>query len=490
MDPSVSHRARPGLAKRIGLFLGPAIAIAVQLIGVPEGTTREAWIVLSLMAVMAVWWVSEAIPIPVTALLPMIVLPLGGVMEIDTVTKEYMHKVVVLLMGGFIIAKAVERWHLHERIALNIVARAGSRPSLLVAGFMAAAALLSMWISNTATAIMMMPIALSVAASILGDDNDDPRLVFALLLGVAYACSIGGLGTLVGTPTNLIVQGYLNENAGFSINFLQWMMLGLPTVFILVPLAWLVLTRWVYPIDHIENASGAGAIRARLDALGAMTKPEARTLMVFAVVAFLWIFGSELKSIEIAGVQPLAGLSDHVTAIIGVVLCFLVPSGARDGGAVLDWKTAESIPWGVLLLFGGGMALAAGIRSSGLGDWIAGEFSGLTELPVWLMMAIIAGLVIFITEVTSNVATASALMPVITALALGGDVDPALLAVPLGLAASCAFMLPMATGPNAVVYSTGRVDISTMSRAGFRLNLLAIPAITAIAYLLVPMVFR
>ena len=494
-DAPLPSLTRVTLRQTIGLWLGPALALGIQLLPLPEllvdtvGTAeaaRQAWIVLSLACLMAVWWISEAVPIPVTSLLPLIVLPFFGVVGMKATAAEYMHPIVVLLMGGFIVAKAIERWNLHARIALNVVARVGERPSMLVAGFMAAAALLSMWISNTATSIMMMPIAISVAAAILGRDRLDAPFTYALLLGIAYACSIGGLGTPVGTPTNLVVIGYLNESAGFNISFAQWMLLGVPTVLIMVPTAWFVLTRFAFQLEHRSGSEGQAVIREQLAGLGPIATPEVRTLIVFAVIAFLWVFRQPLGDVEIGGVAPLGGLTDHLIAIFGVVLCFLVPAGCSEDprARLLDWPTAESIPWGVLLLFGGGMSLAAAITKTGLGGWIGAEMAGLAALPVLFIIVVLTAFVIFATEVTSNVATAAALMPVLGAVALTTGLPVELLAAPLALAASCAFMLPMATGPNAVAFATGHVSLPTMARAGVLLNLLGIVIISILAYTL------
>ena len=326
------------LRNRIGLWLGPLLAVAIQLIPLPETLiestgsaeqARNAWIVLSLLVLMATWWVTEAIAIPVTSLLPLIIVPFFDVMgtgrlgtgaAVSAVSRFYMDSIVVLLLGGFIVAKAIERWNLHARIALNVLALVGSRPSMLVAGFMFAAAMLSMWISNTATSIMMMPIALSVAAAVLGRENLDQPFTYALLLGIAYACSIGGLGTPVGTPTNLIIMNSLNLDHGFDIQFFDWMKLGVPMVFLLLPLAWLVLVFWAFPIRAKIGAAGREVILEQRRALGTMSAPEWRTLMVFAVIAGLWIFRQLLAKVEIAGVTPLAGLTDHVIAIFGVVM--------------------------------------------------------------------------------------------------------------------------------------------------------------------------
>lgn len=492
--------ARRSRRQNTGIWLGPVLAIALQFLPLPNllldqagdiASARSAWIVLSLLILMAVWWISEAVPIPVTSLLPLVVLPLAGVLSIRNVSGEYAHPVVVLLMGGFIIAKAVERWNLHTRIALIVVARAGYHPSMIVAGFMLAAALLSMWISNTATSMMMMPIALSVAGSVFAAGPQRSAFTYALLLGIAWSCSIGGLGTPVGTPTNLIVIGYLNETAGFQISFSQWMMLGVPAVILMVPAAWVVLTRWAFPLGKLKVESGSaagGEIRTRLAALGPMSVPETRTLVVFALVACLWVFRGPLTGLTIMGAAPLAGMTDHLIAIFGVIILFLIPSGdaSQPAERLLDWPTAESIPWGVLLLFGGGMALASAITATGLGGWIGAELGGLSAFPTLVVMLVLTTLVIFATEVTSNVATAASLMPVIGAVALSTGLPVELLAAPLALAASCAFMLPLATGPNAVVFATGEISLPTMAGAGIRLNLIAIPLITAIVYLIAP----
>lgn len=500
MSETLSLRTgRRKLRQKTGLWLGPLLAAGIQLLPLPlllvetagdAGAARDAWIVLSLVTLMATWWISEAIPIPVTSLLPLVVLPIFGVLEMRPTAAEYMHPIVVLLLGGFIIAKAIERCNLHSRIALNILSWVGNRQSMLVAGFMLAAALLSMWISNTATSIMMMPIAISVATGILGRDRLDAPLTYALLLGIAYACSIGGLGTPVGTPTNLIVMGYLNETAGFNIGFLQWMALGLPAVAVMLPLAWLVLTRFVFPLKSEGGRAGRAVILQQKAALGRMSPSEQRTLGLFLFIGLLWVLREPLGQIRVGGTAPLSGLSDHLIAIIGVILCFLIPAGNRDrpDERLLDWPAAEAIPWGVLLLFGGGMSLAAAITKTGLGAWIGAEMAGLSALPVLILIVTLTTFVIFATEVTSNVATAAALMPVLGAVALTTGIPVELLAVPLALAVSCAFMLPMATGPNAVVYASGHVALPQMARAGFILNILGVFVITGITLLLASVV--
>ena len=484
-------------SSKIGLFLGPAVAGLILLLGAPADMADgahlpPAWIVLAMLALMAIWWVSEAIPIPVTSLLPLIILPLTNVSSMSAAAQPYMHPIVVLLMGGFIFAKAIERWGLHERIALNVVRRMGTSPAGIIAGFMAAATLLSMWISNSATSIMMMPIALSVVAALeWGEEGARRNFTFALLLGIAYACSIGGLGTPVGTPTNLIVLGYLNENGGREIGFAQWMMLGIPVVLLMVPLTWWSLTRWTFKMPNIDVSTASENVSRRLGAIGRITIPERRTLTIFTVIAALWIFRRPLSELELAFGEstyvPLSGLTDHVIAIVAVLVCFLVPAGGETKGArILSWDKAESIPWGVLLLFGGGMSLAAAISSSGLSQYIGQTLSVVAAYPTPVLIFLITAAVLMLTEVTSNIATASALMPVLGAVALETGIPLELMAAPVALAASCAFMLPMATGPNAVAFATGQVELSTMAKAGFRVNLIAIAIITVLAFKLAP----
>ena len=438
----------------IGLWAGPMVFAALLFTPVPSdllvqfsgsqlpaietyAAAQSAWVVLALLAFMAIWWVSEAIPIPVTALLPMVILPLWNVAGLGDVAGEYLHPVVVLLLGGFILARSIERWDLHERIALNVVIRFGRSRASLIGGFMIASAVLSMWISNTATAIMMVPIALSVAVALSSTHDQEDDFALALLLGIAFACSIGGLGTYIGTPTNLLIKDAIESSTGTQITFVDWMLFGLPAVIILVPLAWFVLTRWAFTIDQGRSESGKAEIEKRLEMLGALTLPERRVLMVFAVVASLWIFGRPVSEIEISGVRPFSGLNDQVTALLGVFLCFIIPAGSshKPGATLLDWRTADIIPWGVVLLFGGGMALAAFIRSSGLGEWIGGELEIFAALPMILLIVIVTTLIIFATEITSNVATAAASMPVLVALAERTGLDVVMLAAPVALAA-------------------------------------------------------
>jgi len=475
----------------IGLILGVVLSLGLFIFGPPDSVTREAWVAAALVVLMAAWWVTEAIPIAVTSLLPMVILPICGVTSMKEASAPFASPIVMLLMGGFIIAKSVERWNLHERVALNIVLRAGSNRAGLVAGFMAAAAILSMWISNTATTIMLLPIAVSVAQAVLGTNHVRAPFTLALLLGLAYGASIGGLGTPVGTPTNLIVIGYLAEQTGAEIAFGTWMMIGIPVVCLMLPAAWFTLTRWAFKLGASSANDAKDVIAQRLIALGAMTRPERRVLAVFCIIACAWIFRKLLNGVTIFDMQPFAGLSDPLIAIAGAIAFFLVPSCSRSekGSMLLDWETAVRIPWGVVLLFGGGLSMANAITSTGLAAWLGGEMAGVTQLPLFAIMVALTAFVIFATEVSSNVATASALLPVLGAIASAGGADPVILAMPVAMAASCAFMLPMATGPNAIIFSSGQISIAQMAVVGVRLNVVGIALISLASYILVPAIF-
>jgi len=474
--------------KSIGLIAGPALAILIQIIGAPEGVSFAAWGTFSLLALMAVWWATEPIPIPATSLLPLIVLPLIGAASPAQVGGGYAHPIVLLLLGGFIIAMGIERWGLHKRIALNIVSRVGSHPGALIGGFMIATALLSMWISNTATTIMMVPIALSAAAA-LGDRSG--KFVVALLLGVCYAASIGGIATPIGTPTNLIAMDWLQENTDASISFPQWMAFGIPSMLILMPIAWWSVTRGLARMAGGEAA--IKAVREQKAGLGALTTPEARAAIVFSVVALLWVLRLPLvNALDGAGYGTLKSYGgssvDMMIAMAGAVAMFLVPSGGAERRALLTWHEAEKLPWGVLILFGGGIALGRAVSSTGLSTWIGNQLGALQVFPPIVFIFAVVLLVIFLTELTSNVATMTTLAPILGALAGTVGAAPESLLAPAAVAASCAFMLPVATAPNAIIYATDEVTIAQMMKAGLRINLLGAVVIAAIGFWIAPMV--
>lgn len=475
---------RSGLPKSqvIGLILGVAFLLATLALPAPGSMGAEAWAALGLMLLMATWWSTEAIPIPATALLPIVLVPALGLGTIGQATAPYANPIIFLFLGGFTLGLAMQRWNLHRRIALLTLKAMGDQPKRQIAGFMLATAFLSMWVSNTATAIMMLPIGLSVVAMM---DNSNPegvrKYATALLLAIAYSASIGGIATLIGTPPNALLAAYLSENQGISVGFAQWMVLGVPVTLVMLVLTWWWLTRRDFGIGQASDSGQM--IRDELAKLGVMSRGERLVAVVFVITATAWIFRPLLS----ASLMP--WLSDTGIAIAAAIAMFLIPVDARQGTFVLDWDSANKLPWGVLLLFGGGLAMAGVISSSGLAEWIAGSLGVASVLPTIVMMVIVASVIIFLTEVTSNTATAAAFLPLLGALAMAQDVSPLLLTVPAAIAASCAFMMPVATPPNAIVFSSGHMQISDMIKAGFALNLMGIVVVTLITYGLLGLVF-
>ena len=460
---------------------GPALAAArAVMLALPEpaNMSAQAWATAAVAVLMASWWASEALPVAVTALLPLILFPTLGLSTIDEAAVPYANPLIFLFLGGFLIALAMQRANLHRRLALALIARVGTRPEATIAGFMGATAFLSMWVSNTATTMMMLPIALSVAGVVGSGGN----FVVALLLGVAYAANIGGLGTLIGTPPNAWLAAYMAASHGVEIGFAEWMVLGVPLVVVFLPLAWVGLVR-LYPIDATGGVGGEGAIAAERAAMGPMSPAEKRVAAIFVAVAALWVGRPWL-----AGLPGLGGLSDTGIALAGGLATFVVPAG-RGRGRLMDWAGARALPWEVLLLFGGGLSLAAQITRSGLADWLGAFLAGFGAWPLVALIAAVAALILFLTELTSNTATTAAFLPVVAALA-GAAGHPVLaLAAPAAIAASCAFMLPVATPPNAIVFGSGKVRIGQMVRAGIVLNLsgIVIVIVTVLVYLLAPL---
>ncbi len=473
-----------------GLTLGPLLAVGAYFILPTEFNDasqnrvvfdHSGRATVAVAVWMATWWMTEAIPVYATALLPLAMFPLMGVATVHDTASPYGHELIFLFMGGFILALSMQRWGLHERIAFHVLSLVGQKASRLVGGFMGVSAMLSMWVSNTATAVMMLPVALSVAG-FAGDEPEDDNFRVALLLGVAYGCSIGGIGTLIGTPPNLFLASYVKSELGFEISFVRWMAFGLPLVACFLPLTWWMLTRWLYPLGERHIEQGRDEIQRALAGLGRLGRGERITLVVFAVTASLWISRPLLVDLAWQGVRPLAGLSDTGIAIFAAMALFCIPVDASKRKFTMDWETAVRLPWGVLILFGGGLSLASAIGHNGVGDWIGSYFAGYGELPIIVVMLAIVALVVFLTELTSNTATTATLVPILAGLAGGLGADPLLLIVPAAVAASCAFMLPVATPPNAIVFGSGHVSISQMVHAGLWLNVLGIVLITGLAY--------
>ncbi len=487
-DGSSGQGYRP--AQRIGLVLGAAVFLAALLAPVPAGLSPQGWHTAAVALLMAVWWMTEAIPIPATALLPLALFPTLGVLDAGDAAAPYANELIFLFMGGFFIAVTMERWGLHKRIALSIMSWVGTSPNRLILGFMLATAFLSMWISNTATTAMMLPIALAVGDMFRPQDHEGVyEFGIALMLGVAYAASIGGVATLIGTPPNAVLAGAASEMLGRHIGFLQWMGVGLPVAAVLLPVVWLLLTRLLHPPGDLSG-NAAGIIDRERAGLGRLGRGERLTAWVFGLTALAWVFRSEkvIGGVTIPGIQTLAPhMSDATIAMLAAMVLFLLPVDWRRGEFVLDWKTAKGIPWGVLVLFGGGLSLARAMDQSGLAAWIGGTVAALGTIPPVLIVASVALLLTLLTELTSNTATATMAMPVMAGAAAGLGLAPLLLMTTAAMGASMAFMLPVATPPNAIVFSSGYLTIPQMAKAGLILDILAVVVITAAATFLIPL---
>jgi sodium-dependent dicarboxylate transporter 2/3/5 len=474
-------------AAAVGLVVGLCALLATITVPPPAGVPPAGWRTLGLALMMAIWWSTEPLPIGITALMPLIVLPLLGVAEIDAAAAPYANPLVFLFLGGFLLAAGVKRWGLHKRLAHTIVRFVGSEPRLLILGFMAAVGFLSMWISNTAAVVLMLPVAVSVistAEEVQEAPEHQRRFAVALLLGLAYAASIGGVGTLIGTPPNALLAGYLRERHGIDLSFAVWSAVAMPLVATFLPLAWLVLTRLIYPIPAtLAVALREGEPLESLTTHGPLSPAERRVALIFCVTAGLWITRPLLN--KLPGFE---GLSDPGIALICGCALFLVPSGeAPHNRFLMSWEEAKDIPWQVLLLFGGGLSLASAMDSSGLAAWIGQGIAGLGGVPPLLFLLLLTATVVMLTELVSNTATVAALLPVVATVATATGMDVIVVSAAVAMAASCAFMLPVATPPNALVFATGHVTVVAMMRAGLVMNLLSIVLVSFAAFMLAPL---
>lgn len=463
------------------LLLGPLFMALTLLAPAPFGMNQDSWLVLGLTFWMASWWISEAVPIPVTSFLPLVVAPLLGLNTLTAVAQPYAHPLIFLFLGGFIISIAMERWSLHKRIALHTMLLVGSKPSQQIGGIMLVTAFLSMWMSNTATAVMMLPIALSIM-EMLKQDKEDSSFGKALLLAIAYAASIGGLATLIGTPPNALMAAFLSDNYDIQIGFAEWMMVGLPLSIVMLWLSWLWLTKAAYKVDQLDAVETKGLFREQLSHLGSMQRGEKAVLIIFALTAFCWIFRPLLAS---ATGLP---LDDTIIAMAAALLILVLPLD-RKNTRILTWDETRKLPWGILMLFGGGLSLAALITKSGLASFIADQVILLGDVPFWVMIVIVTAVIVFLTEVTSNTATAAGFLPLLAPVALAMSGTPLTLVIPAAIAASCAFMMPVATPPNAIVFSSGQLRISDMVKAGFALNIFSVIVVSVITLTLARWVF-
>ena len=468
----------------INLLLGP-LCFFLTLLYPPlfSEMAPAAWLVSGLTAWMAIWWITEPVPIPVTALLPIVVVPLLGLDTIGSVTTPYAHPLIFLFLGGFMLSIAMERWNLHKRIALLTMLLVGNKPSQQIAGIMLVTAFLSMWMSNTATAVMMLPIGLSIIAMTQEQGNDSERFAKAILLAIAYSASIGGVATLIGTPPNALLAAYLERSYQIQLSFSDWMLFGVPLASCLLLFCWFWLTQIHFRLDTLEVSDSKTLFREKLQALGRMQSAEKLILAIFSLAAFCWMARTALS--DLLGIK----LDDSLIAIFAASLLFVLPVSWQSNQRILQWEDCQKLPWGVLLLFGGGLTLATQIDNSGLSNYIAQQISQLGSINLVLLIVLVTTVIIFLTEITSNTATAAAFLPLLGPVAVSLDTSAAMLVIPAAVAASCAFMMPVATPPNAIVFASGKLKIIDMVKAGFVLNMAAIALITLFVYFLARVIF-
>ncbi|WP_277212183.1 SLC13 family permease [Isoptericola croceus] len=517
--PGANEEHLPGLRLWIGRILGPVLGAAAYLLLPEDAALSDAARATAAIAIMmAVWWMTEALPLAVTSLIPIVAFPLAGVLAVGDATAPYASPTVFLFMGGFMIALAMQKWNLHKRIALVVMRAIGTKPRQLVLGVMIATAFLSMWVSNTATTLMMLPIGISVLALVANKkasarksgaagadstagadsaaddkgpvsemfaDKDTKNFAVCLMLSIAFAATIGGLATLIGSPPNLILAGFAEETLDTTIGFADWMRIGVPLSAVFLVVAWFLLTRVIYPTKLTSVVGGREVINDELAKLGRMSRGEWIVAAVFTITALLWVFRDVITE---SGVLPfMEHVDDAMIGIAAAVVLFLVPASSHQGKPVMtmDWRTAQSgIPWGVLLLFGGGLSLARAVQETELSNYIGTQLDGLGVLPSVLLVLAVCLVILALTELTSNTATAATFLPVLAGVALGIGIDPMLLLVPAAFAATCSFMLPVGTPPNAIVFGSGYVTMGQMLRAGVWLNLIGMVLITGAMLLL------
>ena len=473
--------------KNIGLILGPLVFFLIKICYHPTDLSEEGLAILASTLWVAIWWITEAVPIYVTALIPIILFPLSGGLELKQTTAAYGHKFVFLFIGGFILAIAIEKWKLHKRIALNIIKLVGTKKPNIILGFMIATAFLSMWISNTATAVMILPVGLAIISQLKDNpktiENENKIFGKTLMLAIAYSASIGGMATLIGTPPNLVLAGVIKTSYNVEINFLQWMSFGLPISIFLLFICWKYLTSIAYKFDNQNFDSGLNEIKNQLKNLGKISYEEKSVMIVFIATALAWI----TQSLIIKKYIP--AIDDTIIAIISAVILFILPNKNRTK-KLLSWEDTVKLPWGILLLFGGGMALAKGFDTSGLAIWIGKQMNFFDAIPLLALLLVLITMVNFLTEITSNLATTAMLLPVLVALAETIDVNAYYLLVGATVAASCAFMLPVATPPNAVIFGSKILKIDDMIKKGFWMNLISITILTAAVYWILPIIWQ
>ncbi len=470
----------------LGFYLGLGTLVLVLMMPTPDGLSIEGHRTAALFLLMGVWWATEAVPVAVTALIPLALFPIFGISDVQSAAAPYANKIIYLFFGGFLIATAIQKWNLHKRIALIVLESVGSNGASLVGGFMLTAAVISMWVMNTSTTIMLLPIGLAVITVVkdtVTDLSEKQAINFqlALLLGIAYGATIGGMSTLIGTGPNGMLAGFMLDNYKLDISFTDWMKVGVPLSATMLPICWLILTKVIYPVNFETSPETRSLLTELKTELGKFSGAEVRVFIVFVLTALAWLSRSALDNIP-----SLTYLSDAGIAMISALILFLLPSGnSEKKGPLLDWKDAqENVPWGLLVLFGGGLSLANAVQSTGLAIWLGNLIPG--GVSIVIIVILIVTMIIFLTELTSNMATTATFLPVVAAIAIQSNFDPLLVTAAVAIAASCAFMLPVATPPNAIVFGSGLIKVPQMARAGFLLNLIGIVLVSIVAVFLVP----
>ncbi|MGB5819873.1 MAG: DASS family sodium-coupled anion symporter [Saonia sp.] len=473
-------------SKKIGLFLGPIMFLT--LINLPFDLISEKGDSVIAVAVwMVIWWITEAVSISVAALLPLILFPLLKVMPIGDVGANYGSPIVFLFFGGFVMALALEKVNLHKRIALNIIRITGTTPNKVILGFMIATASLSMWISNTASTVVMLPIAMSVIGLLINDEDgftkNDRNFALSVMLGIAFSANAGGIATVIGTPPNSILIGLLENEYHIEISFLKWMVIGLPFSITMIAISYLVLVKWMFPNKELKFNASKDVIHSELQKLGPMSGKEKMVLLIFGVTVFLWIFRTLINNLF-----PSLGLSDTIISILAAVALFSIPYNLRKGDFIISWGDTQKLAWGILILFGGGLALAKGMSVSGIVDMVATAIAA-SDISILLTASLLILLMLFMTELMSNVALVAVLAPVVAGIAIGLEIPILYLLIPVTMASSCAFMLPMATPPNAIVFASGYIKVYQMARVGIILNLIAVGLLILMFQWVIPLLF-
>ncbi|HMB64599.1 MAG TPA: DASS family sodium-coupled anion symporter [Eudoraea sp.] len=475
------------LSKKLGLILGPVLFLLI--LNLPELIAGNASAngVIAVAAWMVLWWITEAVSISVTALLPLLLFPILKVMPIADVGANYGSPIIFLFFGGFVLALALEKVNLHKRIALNIIRLTGTSPNRVVLGFMIATASLSMWISNTASTVVMLPIAMSVIALLIDDADgftkSDRNFALSVMLGIAFSANAGGIATVIGTPPNSVLIGLLENEYNIEVSFLKWMTIGLPFSIILLTICYLVLVKWMFPNKQLKFTASRDVIQAELRKLGPTSPKEKMVLVIFAVTVFLWIFRTLINKMF-----PGLGLTDTVISMMAAVALFAIPFNLKRGEFIIEWEDTKRLAWGILILFGGGLALANGMSVSGLVDMVSNAIAS-SEISILLTAALLIILMLFMTELMSNVALIAVLAPVIAGIAIGLEIPILYLLIPVTIASSCAFMLPMATPPNAIVFASGYIKVHQMARVGIILNLISVVLLILMFQFVVPLLF-